>query len=172
MPRRLAPEILITKQAIAQRVRELGQAIAEQTPEKGEIAALIVLKGAFVFAADLLREIPRRTRIGFLETHKDPERPEATDFVFTHPFSVEGADLLIIEDILDTGVTLTRLQERLRSRRPQRIRTVILLDKTSRRTVDVDVDHIGFEIPDKWVVGYGLDDEEAYRNMPDIGYVE
>ena len=172
MPRRLAPEILITKQAIARRVEELGRAIAEQTPEEGEIAALIVLKGAFVFAADLLREIPRRTRIGFLETHKDPERPDSTDFVFTHPFSVEGADLLIIEDILDTGVTLTRLQERLRSRRPQRIRTAVLLDKSCRRTVEVEVDYIGFEIPDKWVVGYGLDEEEAFRNMPQIGYVE
>jgi len=172
MARKLAPEILYSAEEIERRVQELGRAIAEQTPEHGEIAALIVLKGAFVFGADLLRAIDRKTRVGFLETHKDPDDPGATDFVFTHPFPIQGADLLIIEDILDTGITLTRLQERMASRRPARIRTAVLLDKVPRREVETRVEYRGFEIPDKWVVGYGLDDGETYRNLPYIGFVE
>ncbi len=170
--RTLAPEILIPEDALARRVREMAEEITRDTPEDAEIAALVVLKGAFVFAADLLRRIPRRVRIGFLETHKVPSRPGAADFAFTHPFRIEGSDLLLIEDILDTGVTLSHLLSRLRARRPARLRTAILLDKKPRRTVNVDVDYVGFEIPDKWVVGYGLDDDETYRNLPYIGYVE
>ena len=99
--RRLSDEILVTEERIGARVRELAAQIAADTPEQDEIAALIVLKGAFVFAADLLRAIPRRVRVGFLETHRDPTRPGLADFVFTYPFPIEGADLLVIEDILD-----------------------------------------------------------------------
>ncbi len=170
--RPLAPETLIDTDALAERIGEMADDIARDTPEDAELAVLIVLKGAFVFGADLLRRIDRRTRIGFLETHKDPERPGRTDFVLTHPFSIENSDLLIVEDILDSGVTLRQLQQRLRARRPKRLRTAVLLDKTARRTVDVPVEYIGFEIPDRWVVGFGLDDEEAYRNLPFVGWVE
>ncbi len=170
--RALASEILFTREQIHERVLELGAAITADTPAGQEIAALIVLKGAFIFGADLLRAIDRPTRIGFLETHKDPERPGVTDFVFTHPFSIEDADLLIIEDILDSGITMNRLLARLAARRPERIRTAILLDKTARRSEEVRVEYSGFEIPDKWVVGYGLDDGETYRNLPHISYVE
>jgi hypoxanthine phosphoribosyltransferase len=169
--RSLAPEILIPAERIEARVAELAAEITAATPEDGEIAALIVLKGAFVFAADLLRAIPRRVRVGFLETHRDPTRPGLADFVFTYPFPVEGADLLLIEDILDSGHTLRHLQSRMAARRPARLRTAILLDKKPRREVDVAVDHVGFDIPDLWVVGYGLDDGERYRNLRHIGYV-
>ncbi len=170
--RALSSEVLIEEDALRARIAELGRAIAEDTPEDGEIAVLIVLKGAFVFAADLLRAIPRRTRVGFLETHKDPDDPSATDFVFTHAFPLEGADLLIVEDILDSGITMNRLFDRLRARKPSRMRTAVLLDKSSRRVEEVAIDYTGFEIPDKWVVGFGLDDEEAHRNLPHIGYTE
>jgi hypoxanthine phosphoribosyltransferase len=169
--RPLAPEVLIPAERIKARVRELARQITADTPEDREIAALIVLKGAFVFGADLLRETPRRMRIGFLETHRDPSRPGLADFVFTYPFPVEGADLLVVEDILDTGRTLRHLQTRMLSRRPARLRTVVLLDKKPRREVEAPVDYIGFEIPDLWVVGYGLDDCENYRNLSDIRYV-
>lgn len=170
--RSLASEILIDAEKIRRRVRELAAEIERDTPENGEIAALIVLKGAFVFGSDLLREINRHVRIGFLESHRDVEHPGLADFAFTHPFRVEGSDLLIIEDILDTGHTMNHLLSRMRSRRPARLRTVVLLDKISRREVPVPVDYIGFQIPDKWVVGYGLDEEERFRNLQDIGYVE
>ena len=167
----LASEVLISADQIRARIDVLARQIAEETPKDGEIAALIVLKGAFVFAADLLRAIPRRTRIGFLETHRDPLRPGLADFVFTYPFPIEGADVLVIEDILDTGHTLKHLQNRMKARRPARLRTAVLLDKACRREVDVKVEYSGFEIPDLWVVGYGLDDEERHRNLPDIRYV-
>lgn len=170
--RPLASEILITGEEIREKVSELGRAIAADTPVHGEIAALVILKGAFVFAADLLREIPRRTRVGFMETHKDPHRPALTNFQFTHAFSIENSDLLVIEDILDSGVTMNRLLARLAARRPKRIRTVVLFDKVSQRTEEVQVEYRGFEIPNKWVVGYGLDDDEAYRNLDYLGYVE
>lgn len=169
--RRLSDEILVSAERIARRVDELARAIDADTPPGGELAALIVLKGAFVFGADLLRAIPRRLRIGFLETHRDPTRPGLADFVFTYPFPIEGADLLVIEDILDTGHTLKHLQSRMAARRPARLRTVVLLDKKSRREVEVPVEYVGFDIPDEWVVGYGLDDDERYRNLPDIRFI-
>lgn len=169
--RALAPEILIPKERLQARVAELARQITEDTKENEELAALIVLKGAFVFAADLLRAIPRRVRIGFLETHRNPTRPNLADFVFTYPFPVEGADLLVIEDILDSGYTLRHLQSRMLARRPARLRTVVLLDKKPRRAVEVQINYMGFEIPDLWVVGYGLDDGENYRNLCEIRYV-
>ncbi len=169
--RRLSDEILISEERIGERIRELAGEIAAETPADGEIAALIVLKGAFVFAADLLRAIPRRVRVGFLETHRDPTRPGLADFVFTYPFPIEGADLLVIEDILDTGHTLKHLQSRMTARRPARVRTAVLLDKKPRREVEVPVEYVGFDIPDLWVVGYGLDDGERYRNLKEIRFM-
>ncbi|MDH3285071.1 MAG: phosphoribosyltransferase family protein [Acidobacteriota bacterium] len=170
--RPLAPETVYDEHTIRERVEELASAITRDTPDGSDLAVLVVLKGAFVFAADLLRRIHRPLRVGFLEIHKDPERPGAADFIFTHPFRIKDADLLLIEDILDTGVTLSVLLQRLRARRPTRIRTAILLDKESRRQVDVPIDYVGFSVPDRWVVGYGLDDDERYRNLPDIRFVE
>lgn len=169
--RPLAGEILISAEAIAARVRAMARDIDASTPQDGEIAALVVLKGAFIFAADLLRAIERPTRVGFLEIHKDPEGSREADFVFTHPFPIEGRDVLIIEDILDSGITLTALQGHMRARKPARLRTAVLLDKTVRRVVPCPVEFVGFEIPDRWVVGYGLDDEGYYRNLPAIGYI-
>ncbi|GAB4374617.1 MAG: hypoxanthine phosphoribosyltransferase [Acidobacteriota bacterium] len=169
--RRLADEILIPAEAIASRVVELAREIERETPPDGEIAALIVLKGAFVFGADLLRAIRRPTRVGFLEIHRQSDDGGEVEFVFTHPFPIEGRDVLVIEDILDTGVTMNALLDRLRARRPARLRTAVLLDKRSRRQVECPVEHVGFEIPDRWVVGYGLDDDELYRNLPGIGWV-
>ena len=169
--RELASEVLIPAETIRARVHELARRITDDTPADAELAALIVLKGAFVFAADLLRAIPRRCRVGFLETHRDPSRPGLADFVFTYPFPVEGADLLLIEDILDSGYTLRHLQSRMLARRPARLRTAVLLDKKPRRQVNVPVEYAGFEIPDLWVVGYGLDDGENYRNLSEIRYV-
>lgn len=171
MSRPLVPEILIHSDRIEQRVRELGREICSTVPADGELAVLVVLKGAFVFAADLVRELDCRTRIGFMEIHKDPNRPGRADFVFTHPFPLEGADVLVVEDILDTGHTLDHLLSRLKSRRPARLRTVVLLDKKPRREVPIVPEYVGFEIPDRWVVGYGLDDAEAYRALPYVGYV-
>ncbi|MCU0230758.1 MAG: hypoxanthine phosphoribosyltransferase [Acidobacteria bacterium] len=168
--RRLSPEILIPAQAIRARVLELAEEICRDTPEEGEIAVLIVLKGAFVFGADLVRAIPRRIRIGFLESHKDPQKKGQADIIFTHPFPIEGADLLVVEDILDSGWTMDHMFARLRARRPERLRSVVLLDKTPRREVAVPIDYVGFQIPDVWVVGYGLDDGEAFRNLPDIRF--
>lgn len=167
----LSDETLVSAGDISRRIAEMARQIADDTPADADLAALIVLKGAFVFGADLLRAIPRKLRVGFLETHRDPQRPGLADFVFTYPFPIEGADLLVIEDILDSGHTLKHLQSRLAARRPRRLRTAVLLDKKPRREVEVPVEYIGFDIPDEWVVGYGLDDGEYYRNLSDMRYI-
>lgn len=171
MSRPLSPEVLIPADRIAARVQELARQITADIRSDQELAVLVVLKGAFIFAADLLRALPCRTRIGFMEIHKDPERPGRADFVFTHPFPMEGADVLVVEDILDTGHTLAHLLSRLRARRPARLRTVVLLDKKPRREVEVLPEYVGFEVPDRWVVGYGLDDDENYRDLTYVGFV-
>lgn len=170
--RPLADEILFSPERIRERVRELAHLIDDDTPPGREIAVLVVLKGAFIFAADLVRELRHPTQVGFLEIHKDADGGREADFVFSHPFPVQGRDVLIVEDILDSGITMNALLAQMRSRKPSRLRTAVLLDKRERRLVECAVDYVGFEIPDRWVVGYGLDDDGYYRNLPGIGYID
>ena len=166
----LSPEILKKEDEIAARVGELGREITDHY--KGEeISLLGVLKGSFVFMADLARQIRLPAQIGFLEIVTARKSEFLTEIVFSSSFPVEGAHVLIVEDILDTGVTLAYLMQQLQVYQPRSIRVCTLLDKPHRRKVDLQPDHVGFQVPDVHVVGYGLDYQGKYRNLAYLGRV-
>ncbi len=166
-----ATEVLYSKDAIARQISEMGARISADYEGK-ELAVLGILKGAFVFMADLVRHIKCPMRCGFLDLTPHVVPGKITEMVFTSSFPVKGADLLIVEDILDTGITLVFLKQQLELHQPRSIRVATLLDKPARRKVSIESDYVGFEVPDRFIVGYGLDYGETYRNLPYLTYVE
>ena len=174
---RLSSEVLHTEGGISERVRALGREITQDYAGQ-EISVLGVLKGAFVFLADLTRHIRLPMEIGFVETVTSRRSESLTEIVFStslrfsSSLRFEGAHLLIVEDILDTGVTLAYLCEQIQLYQPRSLKVCTLLDKPHQRKVDFKPDYTGFQVPDKWVVGYGLDYQGKYRNLPFLTYVE
>lgn len=165
--------VLIAAADIERRVRELGKEIDRDYA--GPIVVVGILKGAFVFMADLTRAITRATRIEFIGIASyGKEKTSSGEVRLTKDLdsSIEGADVLVVEDIVDTGITLTYLIHVLSQRKPRSIRIAALLDKPSRRMRPIQVHYRGFEIPDEFVVGYGLDYAENYRSLPDICVLE
>ena len=166
---------MLSAETIAARVRELGKQIAEEYRDKN-IVLVLVLKGSFVFGADLARAIDHpRCRIDFLGTRSYGEGTESSGVVqITQDLSkpVEGEDVIIVEDIVDTGLTIAHLLELMKTRRPASVKVCALLHKPARKKVEVQVDYVGFTIEDKFVIGYGLDWAERFRNLPFIGVVE
>ncbi len=165
--------VLLSQQQIAARVRELGAAIDRDYPEG--VYLICILKGACFFLADLARAITRPARFDFIGISSYGKgKTSSGEVKLTKDLdtSIEGADVLIVEDIVDSGITLSYLVQVLRQRRPRSLRIAALLDKPSRRVRPVDVAYVGFEIPDEFVVGYGLDYAELYRNLPDICVLE
>jgi hypoxanthine phosphoribosyltransferase len=167
----LSPNVLKTEEQIAERVQALGREITAFYQGQ-EIALLGVLKGSFIFLADLARQIKLPAQIGFLEIVTSRKSEFLTEVVFSSTFPIEGSHVLIVEDILDTGVTLAYLTQQLHLHGPRSIRVCTFLDKPHRRKVDLNPDHVGFEVPDRHVVGYGLDYQGKYRNLPYLTYVE
>ena len=167
----LSREVLRTEEQIAERVRVLGREITSFYGNE-ELSLLGILKGSFVFLADLARHIKGPTQVGFLEIITSRKSEFMTEVVFSSSFPIEGSHLLIVEDILDTGVTLAYLMEQLQLHQPRSIRVCTFLDKPHRRKVALQPDHSGFEVPDRHVVGYGLDYQGRYRNLPYLTYVE
>ena len=164
---------LIPADEIQDRVRAMGDEIRRDHP--GELHLVCVLKGAFMFLADLLRALPDTTTIDFVAISsygKSTRSSGEVRLLKDLDSGLEGRNVVIVEDIVDTGLTLTYLQDILRARGPQTLKTACLLSKPSRRQVDVKVDYIGFTIEDKFVVGYGLDYAEQYRNLPYIAILE
>ena len=166
---------LLSAEQIATRVQELGRSISEDY--KGRpLVMVLVLKGSFIFGADLARAVDLYDcRIDFLVTRSYGEGTESSGIVqITHDLSkpIEGQDVLIVEDIVDTGLTIAHLLDLLRTRKPRSIRICSLLHKPARSRVQVKIDYLGFTIEDRFVVGYGLDFAERYRNLPYIGVVE
>jgi hypoxanthine phosphoribosyltransferase len=162
--------VLIPAEKIQARIKELGAQIAADYPE-GNLCLLGILKGAFVFLSDLARAIDLPVRIDFIGTSSYGKGTTSSGEVkLTKDLdtTIEGADVLVVEDIVDSGVTLSYLIHVLEQRRPRSIRIVALLDKPDRRRTPVKVDYVGFQIPDEFVVGYGLDYAEIYRNLPDV----
>ena len=167
-------EILISQPQIQARVRELAVEIRRDHLE-APIHLVAVLKGAFVFLADLMREMKGEVTCDFIALSSYGSSTKSSGEVRLNKDldrGLEGRDVVIVEDIVDTGLTLTYLQEILRAREPRMLRTACLLSKPSRRKVDVKVDYIGFTIEDRFVVGYGLDVDEKYRQLPDIRVVD
>ncbi len=166
--------VLIPEERIQARIRELGAEIARDYPE-GPIFLVAILKGACFFLADLARAIDRPVRIDFIGISSyGCAKSSSGEVKLTKDLdsSIEGADVLIVEDIIDTGVTLNYLLHVLEQRNPRSLRVAALLDKPSRRIRPVDAAYVGFEIPDQFVVGYGLDYAEQYRNLRDICVLE
>ena len=168
------PEILISEKDIAARVNELAAQISSDYADKGELVLIGVLKGAFIFLADLSRRltIPRHIEFIAVSSYEHGNVPSgAVRLVMDVRASIAGRHVLIVEDIVDTGHTLHYLINMLKSRNPASIRTCTLLHKEHKTEVDVDVDYLGFTIGDEWVVGYGLDLAEQDRTLPYIGVV-
>ena len=164
--------VFITAEAIQERVRALAQEI--RADHADGVHFVCVLKGAFVFLSDLSRALPGDCTLDFMAVSSYGQSTKTSGQVRLLKdldFDLTGRDVIIVEDIVDTGLTLTYLQEILRARSPRTLRTACLLSKPSRRKIDVKVEYIGFTIEDKFVVGYGLDYAERYRNLPYIGVV-
>ena len=156
---------------IQARVQEMGRQITESYRPDSDLLVLCILKGGVLFHADLVRaiELPLRMDfIGISSYGKGKLSSGEVRLTKDLDMSVEGADILIVEDIVDSGITLSYLVQLLEARRPRSIRVVTLLDKPERRMRPVEVSWVGFRIPDEFVVGYGLDYAEKYRNLPDI----
>jgi len=165
---------MIAKEEIEKRVHELGAQISGEY--KGNSLVLVcVLKGSFVFAADLARAIDAPLRVDFLGVRSYGEGTESSGVVqITQDLSrpIAGEDVLIVEDIVDTGLTIAHLIDLFRTRAPRSVKVCSLLHKPARAKVQVKIDYLGFTIEDRFVVGYGLDFAERYRNLPFIGVVE
>jgi hypoxanthine phosphoribosyltransferase len=167
--------ILLTSDQIQQRIRSLAAEIERDYPEGEEIHLVAVLKGGFMFMADLVRAMSARVTMDFMAVSSYGKGTKSSGQVRVLKdldSSLEGRHIIIVEDIVDTGLTLHYLQQLLRARAPKTVRTACLLSKPSRRQVDVEVDYIGFTIDDQFVVGYGLDYAEKYRNLPYIAVLE
>lgn len=168
---------MLSAEQIAARVKELGAQISAEY-EGRNIVLVVVLKGSFIFAADLCRAIEgasRTVRVDFLGVRSYGEGTESSGVVqITQDLSkpIADEDVVIVEDIVDTGLTIAHLMDLFRTRNPRSVRVCSLLHKPARAKVTVNIDYLGFTIEDKFVVGYGLDFAERYRNLPFIGVVE
>jgi hypoxanthine phosphoribosyltransferase len=173
-------KVLISRQNIAQRIAEMGSAITRDFQNE-RIVFVGVLKGAAIFLSDLARAVQLDATFDFIGTSSYGVRP-SPDQELKHGWdstgeirltkdldqAIAGKTVIVVEDILDTGLTLTFLKKLLKSREPKALRVAALLDKPSRRKLPIEADYVGFAIPDEFVVGYGLDYAEMYRNLPDI----
>lgn len=166
--------VYLTEEEVNKRIREMGREITEKF--KGEAVYIVcILKGSVYFATELTKRIDLPMQIDFMKVSSYGEATKSSGVINIQQDisgSVEGKNVIIVEDIIDTGNTLHCLIELFKTRNPKTISICTLLDKPNRRQVEVDVNYVGFPIPDKFVVGYGLDIDEKYRNLPYIGFVE
>jgi hypoxanthine phosphoribosyltransferase len=171
------PEHIVTMlsaETIAARVKELGATITKDYADRS-VVLVCVLKGSFIFCSDLARAIDLPLRIDFLGVRSYGEGTESSGVVqITHDLShpIANEDVILVEDIVDTGLTIAHLMDLFRTRQPRSVKVCSLLHKPARAKVEVKVDYLGFTIEDRFVVGYGLDFAEKYRNLPYIGVVE
>jgi len=167
-------KVIISEEQIQAKVQELGAQISREYEGKCPLV-ICVLKGAFVFMADLVKRITVPLELDFMAVSSYGASTKSSGVVRIIKdldVSVEGRDVLIVEDIIDTGLTLSYLIEVLQGRKANSIRLVTLFDKPARRTVNLEADYKGFVLPDEFIVGYGLDYAERYRNLPYIGVLK
>jgi hypoxanthine phosphoribosyltransferase len=167
--------VLIPAARLQQRINELGEQIAADYPPDNPLYMVGILKGAVMFHADLIRAVPRPVRIDFIGISsygKGKQTSGEVKLTKDLDCSIEAADVLLVEDIIDSGITLAYLTRVLEQRKPRSIRIIALLDKPDRRLRPVEVTYVGFQIPDEFVVGYGLDYAEEYRNLKDVCVLE
>ena len=165
---------LIDEEKLHNRIDEIANQIEREYKGK-EITLICILKGSVFFTVDLAKRINGDVKLEFIRVSSYGEGTESTGEIkmkLDLKDSIQGKDVIVIEDIIDTGRTLSYLIEYLKMKKPNSVKLCALLDKPDRRKIDVKVDYTGFQIPDKFVVGYGLDCNEEYRNLPYIGYIE
>ena len=165
---------MISAKSIAARIEELSDALLETFCDTDKLIVVGLLRGSFVFIADLVRELDLPIEVDFLEASSYGDGMESSREVRILKDlrgAIEGRDVLVVEDIVDTGHTLHHVTQLLLSRNPARLKSIALLDKPSRREVDFKADYVGFSIPDEFVVGYGIDFAQRNRNLPYIGKV-
>ena len=165
--------VLISETELRKRVRELARVITSDFAGR-DLVVVALLNGTVLFLADLIRRLTLPLRLDFIGVSSYREGAVSRDLVFTKELrlDVRGRDVLLVDDILDTGKTLVSVVARLQALHPRAIRSCVLLNKASRRVEAVEADYVGFEIPDFFVVGYGLDFAERYRNLPFIGVLK
>ena len=166
-------KILLTEDQIKNKVKELGAKITNDYKDK-KLLMISVLKGSVIFMSDLMRAVNLKMKIDFMSVSSYSGETKSTGvvkFLKDLDMDVKGYDVLIVEDILDSGLTLNYLKNLLIQRSPKSIKIVTLLDKAERREIDIEADYVGFKIPDEYIIGYGLDYREEYRNLPYIGFL-
>ncbi len=169
-----AGKILIDRQQLAARIAELGEEISRDYAGK-QLTTVGILRGAVLFLADLLRELNISVTVDFMAVSSYGAATKSSGVVrilkdLDDP--ITGRHVLVVEDIVDTGLTIDYLRRILSDRSPASLKVCTLLNKQSRRVIDVDVEYIGFDIEDRFVVGYGLDFQQLYRNLPHIAYID
>ena len=166
-------KVLIEEEEIQKKVVQIAEQITKEYEGK-EITLICILKGSTFFTVDLAKKIQGNVKIEFIQVSSYGHNTTSghIELKLDLKESIEGKDVIIVEDIIDTGKTLSYLVEHLKTRKPNSIKLCTLLDKPERRQYDVKVDYVGFQIPDKFVVGYGLDWDEQYRTLPYIAYIE
>ena len=165
--------VMKTEEEVDARIKEMGAQISKDYGDK-QIHMICVLKGGSFFMCELAKRIANPVSLDFMSVSSygsDTKSSGVVKIVKDLDESIQGKDVLVVEDIIDSGRTLSYLMEMLRDRKPASLKLCTLLDKPSRRVVDVDVDYTGFQIPDEFVVGYGLDFDQRYRNLPYIGVI-
>ncbi len=169
------PKVLISEEKILAKIDELARRISSDYSGVDDLLLVGVLKGSFIFLADLARRltIPRSIDFMALSTYADTTKTDgAVRMIMDLRSAIAGRHVLVVEDIVDTGYTITYLLRTLAMRQPASLKTCVLVHKPERRQVHAQIDYLGFEIPDVWVVGFGLDWAEKYRTLPYIGVVE
>lgn len=167
-------KVLIDEEKLQKRIGEIAKQIEDEYKGK-EIILICILKGSIFFTVDLARKINGDVKLEFIRVSSYDDGTESSGEIkmkLDLKDSIQGKDVIVIEDIIDTGRTLSYLIEYLKMKKPNSVKLCALLDKPDRRVIDVKVDYTGFQIPDKFVIGYGLDWDEKYRNIPYIGYIE
>ena len=166
-------QVLLSVDDIARRVKELGEEISDDFDDK-DLVVVGILKGAVIFMSDLIRQIKLPLEVDFMATSSYGQSTKTSGVVQLLKdldTAIEGRDVLIVEDIIDSGLTLSYLSQLLLSRKPASIKTAVLLDKPERRQTEFVPNYIGFSIPDQFVIGYGLDFNHKFRELPYIGVV-
>lgn len=171
--RKEVDEILITEDQLRRRVKSLAASIARDYRGK-DLVLVALLNGTVMFLADLIRHLQIPLRLDFIGVSSYAAGTESGELVFTKELrlDVKRRDVLLVDDILDTGKTLKRVSATVRALKPRSLRTCVLLDKQARRVEPIQADYVGFQIPDEFVVGYGLDYAERYRNLPFVGVLK
>lgn len=166
-------KVLISKEKVANRIKELAEQINKDYEGKS-ITLLCILKGSVFFTTELAKHLAPNTKIEFIEvsSYGSGTMPGEIKMLKDTRDSIAKKDVLIIEDIIDSGRTLRYLVDMLRNRKPNSLKLCTLLSKPERRKVDIKVDYLGFEVPNKFIVGYGMDIDEDFRNLDYIGYIE